>query len=588
MCSRGPPGFRRAIRSGPTPIPVLVTIAVVAVLLSGLTSVKPAESAASHPAGLKGSTTSVTGSVGARRGPTLISAASQNVASIPVGQSPGGVVVDPLNGYVYVSNELSDNVSVISGVTDMASISVGDFPSGTPAYDPADGELYVPEYAGVAVIQGLTLVATVTAGTNPCAAVYDPASGDVYVANCMSNNVSVINGTTVLDTIAVGASPTGLAVDPANGYLYVSNGGDAVEEGSVYNISVIDGSTNQVVESIALNFSPGPPAWDPANGYLYVPGGQDEAISVLNGSRVIANVTDAGVPLGTIFDPANEYVYALNGGAYAHLYTNDVSAINGTVNVQSIPTGKAPDAAAFDSANGFLYVANSLSDNVTVIDGTLQYAFPAISATATASPNPTDVNLSVNFTSSSVGGQGAISYLWEFGDGVASTMQDPQHTYLSAGVYTARLWVNTTYGASDNRTVTISVAPALTAALTVSSASVALGQSMALRASGQGGWSPYTYLYGGLPPGCTSVSVSTITCVPSQLGTFHIFVEVTDLIGNTATSQVTVVVLNGTSSSIWQTLDSPVVLGAFVVVGAVVLLSVCLLYYRRKHPPGPA
>ena len=36
------------------------------------------------------------------------------IATIPVGNSPSGVAINPTNGLVYVTNVLSDTVSVVS------------------------------------------------------------------------------------------------------------------------------------------------------------------------------------------------------------------------------------------------------------------------------------------------------------------------------------------------------------------------------------------------------------------------------------------------------------------------------------------
>lgn len=49
----------------------------------------------------------------------------------------------------------------------------------------------------------------------------------------------------------------------------------------------------------------------------------------------------------------------------------------------------------------------------------------------------------VNFTNSS---QGADSYLWVFGDGDSSTVQNPQHTYDSSGTYTVVLYAQNSCG----------------------------------------------------------------------------------------------------------------------------------------------
>src|SRR2546428_12221555 len=61
----------------------------------------------------------------ASSGPTPDSGGGAVVATIPVGDYPRGVAYDPGNGYIYVANTLSNNVSVISGRTVVATNPVG-------------------------------------------------------------------------------------------------------------------------------------------------------------------------------------------------------------------------------------------------------------------------------------------------------------------------------------------------------------------------------------------------------------------------------------------------------------------------------
>jgi len=101
---------------------------------------------------------------------------------------PVGVAYDPSNGYIYVTNDDSDTVSVINGATNK-------------------------------------VIATIPVGIWPEGIAYDPSNGYIYVANEGSNTVSVINGATnkVIATIPVGAGPEGIAYDPSNGYIYVTD-----------------------------------------------------------------------------------------------------------------------------------------------------------------------------------------------------------------------------------------------------------------------------------------------------------------------------------------------------------------------------
>ncbi|MGC9074068.1 MAG: YncE family protein, partial [Caldisericum sp.] len=60
------------------------------------------------------------------------------------GLYPIGAAFDSFNGYVYVTNALSDSVSVINGATNtvIANIPVGSNPRGT-AFDSSNGYVYV-------------------------------------------------------------------------------------------------------------------------------------------------------------------------------------------------------------------------------------------------------------------------------------------------------------------------------------------------------------------------------------------------------------------------------------------------------------
>ena len=85
-------------------------------------------------------------------------------------------------------------------------------------------------------------------------------------------------------------------------------------------------------------------------------------------------------------------------------------------------------------------------------------------AAFSGSPRSGTAPLTVQFTdASNLGTGGSPSWLWDFGDGKAtSTAQSPQHQYTSPGTYTVSLTVNTSVG-SDTETktgyITVSAAP---------------------------------------------------------------------------------------------------------------------------------
>jgi PKD repeat protein len=87
---------------------------------------------------------------------------------------------------------------------------------------------------------------------------------------------------------------------------------------------------------------------------------------------------------------------------------------------------------------------------------------PPVPPTAAFSGSPTsgDAPLAVSFTDTSTGAP--ASWLWDFGDGTTSTLQNPSHTYSDPGTYTVALTVSNAAG-SDTETkvgyITVGAAP---------------------------------------------------------------------------------------------------------------------------------
>ena len=52
---------------------------------------------------------------------------------------------------------------------------------------------------------------------------------------------------------------------------------------------------------------------------------------------------------------------------------------------------------------------------------------------------------------------GTLTYLWNFGDAITTTLKDPIHTYLYPGVYTVKLVVTGSLGGKDSTTLIVSV-----------------------------------------------------------------------------------------------------------------------------------
>jgi YVTN family beta-propeller protein len=152
-------------------------------------------------------------------------------------------------GYVKYTLDLMNNTLINGNFVDRNN---GIFPFGA-AFDSANGYIYVtnPNSKNVSVISGSTnkVIACIGVGSEPYGAAFDSANGYIYVTNANSNNVSVINGATnkVIASIGVGSSPYGAAFDSANGYIYVTNFGSGT-------VSIIS-TPSQVMKQYSVTFT---------------------------------------------------------------------------------------------------------------------------------------------------------------------------------------------------------------------------------------------------------------------------------------------------------------------------------------------
>ncbi|MCI4363975.1 MAG: YncE family protein [Thermoplasmata archaeon] len=259
-----------------------------------------------------------------------------------------------------------------------STMEVGQYPHGI-AYDTSNGGIYVANSGSgdVTVINGSTNQVWVSsiAVSGAWGIAYDSGNGDVYVAG-FSPNVTVIDGSTneVVANVSIGSAQTGydeVAYDSLNGYLYVTDyyGG---------NVAVIDGTTNHVVANITVGGNPSGIAFDRGNGCLYV--GNTVNITVINGStnRVVGpGIATGGYPGEISYDPANGSIFvgSAESGANSVIVINDSS---NTVVATNISLGGYPRGSAYDPTNGMMYVA--AGQNVTVVNGTTDLVVTRLAA----------------------------------------------------------------------------------------------------------------------------------------------------------------------------------------------------------------
>ena len=107
--------------------------------------------------------------------------------------------------------------------------------------------------------------------------------------------------------------------------------------------------------------------------------------------------------------------------------------------------------------------------------------------TITVYPPPTGIGYIVNagnqclngnnfvFTSNAAVVAGTLTYNWDFGDGGNSALQNPSHSYASAGTYQVKLVVTTNYGCKDSSIQTVIVYPQPEAGFTINNNAQCLG-----------------------------------------------------------------------------------------------------------------
>jgi PKD repeat protein len=150
-------------------------------------------------------------------------------------------------------------------------------------------------------------------------------------------------------------------------------------------------------------------------------------------------------------------------------------------------------------------------------------------ANASASPSSGRAPLTVNFTASASGGTSPYSYRWTFGDGGSSTAQNPSHTYLSVGTYSAALTVTDSKNATSSKSLTITVTATPSQLVATASADPTSGQApltVNFTGGGTGGSPPYSYNWN-FGDGSSS-SVQSPSHTYSGLGVYTVIFTVTD------------------------------------------------------------
>lgn len=296
--------------------------------------------------------------------------------------TPTTIDVLPAAGKIYVTNQGTNNVTVISTSTFVASNFALPSNGTRVRTNPTVGKAYIVRQSGnaVTVMDGASNVRThVAAGTSPFNVAFNPVTHDAYVANGSGNSVTVIRGITNIATnVATGAMPSALAFNAVTGAAYA--GGNTV-------VTAID-PTTFATTNVSTSFPPPLFGWpsplfalgvNAATNRIYVanwtqPGDLNayhNGVTVIDGATNTVRSREAAPPQvdGMIVSAAVNKTFVLSGSE------RTILAIDGSLDPAqpTIAAGTAGNALAVDSATNTIYAGsidyNGVSNSLTVIDG---------------------------------------------------------------------------------------------------------------------------------------------------------------------------------------------------------------------------
>jgi YVTN family beta-propeller protein len=287
------------------------------------------------------------------------------VAIIDAGTRPMSPVITPNGDFLYVPNNLSNNVSVISTATNTVAqtIDVSLRPD-TPVITSGGDFLYLPAslYVDVISTASNTVVTTLSTGSGTGKLVITPDDAFVYVPVENSGAVSVISTATnsIIKTISIGGDPIQPAVTPDGSTIYVPRSGTGSND-----IVIISTATNDIVKYLTVGSNPKTPVVTPDGTKVYVPNYNSGTISVVSTTTntVISTITAISSPETPVVTSDGTYVYVPSS-------TGSISIIStaSDAKVKSVSVNSGPSTPVFTPNGDYCFVSNEFADNVSVID----------------------------------------------------------------------------------------------------------------------------------------------------------------------------------------------------------------------------
>jgi hypothetical protein len=315
---------------------------------------------------------------------------------------------------------------------------------------------------------------------------------------------------------------------------------------------------NNIVLGVGYNATVG---WDPITGLGSPNVGQlAELLANQNGNPDAFSPITPYLASNVSFGPASLNVYfgadAAGGPSSlsGYSYHWDFGDCNSTASSAPFAMHDYANPGIFDAtvtvtAAGYAGSGISNTNTIHVAGGS---PTPLI-CSFTASPNTIPANGTTFLNVSAVGGSGPLTFTYTglpggcMSSDVASLMCSPARS----GTFEVRVFANDSEGTSASAVISLTVEQGLTISSFVASPdTVSPGSSTTMTVVATGGTQPYADYYTGLPAGCASADLASITCVPTATGSFTIRVFVNDSASHSAsaTTVLTVRSVNGLMS----------------------------------------
>lgn len=278
-----------------------------------------------------------------------LAAVSGNPAT---GINPVSLAIDSGNHFLFVANQLSNDVSVFSigSNASLTEVAGSPFKTGVP---PLGGQM----------------------PSTPNAVAVTPSGAFLYVANGGQNTVTAfavtssgaltpVGGNDTAAAFATGTSPAGVAVDPSGKYLYVANSGSNNVSAFVICATSLPGCP--------ANFTPGTLVVAPGSPFSAGLGPASLAVDRTDNFLYVADQTSNQV---------SEYHINASTGALTALSSPTVS------------TGTSPMFLAIHPAGNYLYVADNGSDQISGFSVTTLSGILNSLATVSAPSRPAGIAL---------------------------------------------------------------------------------------------------------------------------------------------------------------------------------------------------